>query len=127
MSSLGIFIPKGLCRIAQGCREAATLGEKTLQCLTPKGFRIDNTALRNPFRVEQIIAVTPRVAAARQPWAILQKPFGLFEKRRNPLSDNNPKAGLSLNDWARQKNQMPANRHKQKFRENSKVTLGQFL
>ena len=58
MSSLGIFIPKGLCRIAQGCREAATLGEKTLQCLTPKGFRIDNAALRNPFRVEQIIAVT---------------------------------------------------------------------
>jgi hypothetical protein len=52
---LEVFIPKGFRRVAQGCRAAATLGEKASQYLTLKGFRNGNAALRNPFRVERII------------------------------------------------------------------------
>ena len=54
--------------------------------MTSNMFGIESThnAIRNPFGVggeadELRVAASPRVAAARQPWAILRKPFGLTD------------------------------------------------
>ena len=57
-------IPKGYCRIAQGCRAAATLGARFDNAFTPKGLRNGGAPLRNPFRVaEPARDPCPRVAA----------------------------------------------------------------
>ena len=53
--------PKGLYSTAQGCRAAATLGGKDRECW--------NLALPRP-----------RVAAARQPWAVEYNPFGVDDQ-----------------------------------------------
>jgi hypothetical protein len=80
VASCGRFvIPKGLDKIAQGCRAAATLGRRPqITISTLKGLHNSATPLKNPVGVFFVLwSSLPRVAAARQPWAILFKPFGL--------------------------------------------------
>ena len=79
--------PKGFEKIALGCRAAATQGSKRAKPTeTPTGFRSRTAARRNPFRVDgRAIGLLPRVVAARQPWATLQKPFGLSRRANCPM------------------------------------------
>jgi len=51
-----VIIPKGLRRVAQGCRVATTLGEKRRNTFTPKGLRNGGATLRNPFGVGWLVA-----------------------------------------------------------------------
>ena len=65
-------------RIAQGCRLSGYPGGKGRKNNTPTGFRRGDAVLRNPFRVEIVgCGRYPKVAAARQPWAIIHNPFGI--------------------------------------------------
>jgi hypothetical protein len=45
-----------------------------------------NANLRNPFGVKGLSVMFPRVAAARQPWAVLRKPFGLILNAVSPYA-----------------------------------------
>jgi len=77
--------PKGFRRIAQGCRAAATLGDVVASfCQPRRGCVIAAPAPTKPrWGLRRLSPAEPRVAAARQPWAGLQKPFGLAQQRRH--------------------------------------------
>ena len=84
-------------RTAQGCRAAATLGLRTGERHhTPKGFRSSET----PLGFASSGGRHPRVAAARQPWAMLSKPLrGRRQPRRRvarTLRGRRPRRGLTL-------------------------------
>jgi hypothetical protein len=49
-----VIIPKGLRRVAQGCRAATTLGEECRSTFTPKGLRNGGATRRNSCGVDWI-------------------------------------------------------------------------
>ena len=51
-----VIIPKGLRRIAQGCRAATPLGGRASRRIYPKGVAYRGATLRNPFRVDWVVA-----------------------------------------------------------------------
>jgi len=74
--------PKGLRRKAQGCRHAATLGNRR-EGKQPQrgcgsfGINLRNDG-RNPVGVDNFIVRLPRVARSSQPWALRRNPFGIL-------------------------------------------------
>ncbi len=69
--------PKGFRNIAQGCRAAATLGLKCRRFWKPQRGFVASRQTTQPFQGIYGDGLTPRVAAAPQPWAMFLKPFGL--------------------------------------------------
>ncbi len=67
------FTPKGLYSTAQGCRAAATLGGR-IESAT-QGSRA--AATLGGRECWDLALPRPRVAAARQPWAVEYNPFGV--------------------------------------------------
>ena len=68
------------CTLAQGCRAAATLGKHKRKDQPRRGCAEAawRRAVRHTaFGVDGILDVSPRVAAAPQPWAILQNRFAV--------------------------------------------------
>jgi len=59
-------IPKGLCLLAQGCEERATLGNDAIHLVNPNGVALIRSRLRascrNPFRVILSCFARSRVA-----------------------------------------------------------------
>jgi hypothetical protein len=82
--------PKGFEKIALGCRDAATQGHRDRNRRIPqRGFGDATSHDATRFGVDGASpALLPRVVVARQPWAVLRKPFGL-----DPASDSNRTCG----------------------------------
>jgi hypothetical protein len=74
--------PKGLNTIAQGCRAAQRSGYPGSQSRQPNQPRRGSIALCRHYATPSgsmwCAAFSPRVVAARQPWAALHNPFGII-------------------------------------------------
>ena len=93
----GLAIPKGLWPKAQGWRVCEpTLGQHPNEIINRNAvvalpFSISRTTLAaTALRLEMLMARRPKVAAARQPWALRRNPFGIRAGNR---------AGRTLMDW----------------------------
>jgi hypothetical protein len=70
--------PTALRPPAQGCRAAATLGQRINQTLNPERVASCTIECRNPVGVECCVGIHgPRVATASQPWAGGRNPVGV--------------------------------------------------
>jgi hypothetical protein len=109
------FSPKGFCRVARGCRAATTPGKGAPPQVpsTLKGLRHAGSRLQNPVGVSAHFDPFYRwVAAARQPRAVLLKPFGLppkqYKVRNAPRSSCGPRTRLEIRAGRRYKLLMPS-------------------